>query len=129
MKSLTLGNPQQIKLNKDGILSPTAERELIKLLKAQELINEIVENIKSLIGEQMGDVGSIEQEGLKITKSLTGRKYSFDPASTVDPKFSKPVTYQQVNSTTVQAFVELNGKPPKGILENARKQNINITVE
>lgn len=119
----------KIKVNK-GKLTAVGEKQLVALLEAQAKLEEILEDVKYQLGLEMEKTNTdfIESEDVKVTRNITGRKFAFDPKNKVDAQFTQTVSYPQVNSKAVDAYLTLNGKLPEGILENARKIKVNIEL-
>jgi len=112
MKSQII-NLSSIIIPKSGI-TPKVATDIKKLLATQALVNSIVELVKDELSGFMENqnVTLIEYDDLKISQSITGRRFAFDPAKQVDPKFTQTVSYQQVNSSMVDSYLELRKNTP-----------------
>lgn len=125
------GDLTGIKVNKGNIeLTAKAEVELKKLLQARQVIDVLLDAFKTSIGETMTDtnVNLVERGNIKITRSVNGRRFSLDPDKPVEPQFIQHVSYQMPNSKSVDKYLEAEGALPDGILENARKQKVEIEL-
>lgn len=111
-------------------LTTSAEKEVVKLLEARKIIDVILETFKDSVGNMMIDTNTnlLELRDIKITRSVNGRKYNLDPDNPIDPQFVKEVSYQIPDSKAIENYHEMEGTVPKGILENARKQKIDIEL-
>lgn len=125
------GDLTGIKVKKGNIeLTAKAEIEIKKLLQARQVIDVLLDAFKDSVGETMNDqnVNLIERGNIKITRSVNGRRFSLDPDKPVDAQFIQHVSYQMPNSKAVDKFLEMEGSLPEGIMENARKQKIDIEL-
>ncbi len=120
-----------IKIKKNGLeLTAKTETELKKLLEAQAQINEILDQVKETMGFAMEQANTnlVERGDIRITKSVTGRRFSIDPKNKADEKYLQTTSYEQPNPEMIDAYIAIKGKIPKGILENARKQKVDIKI-
>lgn len=118
-------------LQTDGLtITKAAEKELKKLIAARAKIDKTIEDFKEIVGTAMTkkNVTLIEFGDIKITTGVTGRKFAFDPKNKVSDDYTQMISYPAVNSKKVAAYLELKGKLPKGIIENARKIKVDIEV-
>lgn len=129
-KSITIYPDALVPSLKKGSLelSPRAEEELNNLLLAREAIEQILERAKYMFEEAMqkANVNSIEHGDIKVTRSVTGRRFALDPGKPVAPEFIQIVNYQSVDTKKVDAYLETKGKLPIGVIENARKSSVKI---
>lgn len=116
---------------KKGELTPIAQRQLVALLEAQKQLSDLLEGIKEQLGEQMekSNLNSVEYGEIKVTRSVTGTRFAFDPDKKVDPAFTQLVSYPKVNTKAVDAYLTLHDKLPKGILESLRKVKVDIKLQ
>lgn len=117
---------------KDGSIELTnkAEKELKKLLESRKIIDVLLDAFKESIEGVMteNNINLIERGDIKITRSSNGRRYSLDPDKPVEPQYIQHVSYQMPNSKAVDKYLEMEGALPEGIIENARKQKIEIEL-
>lgn len=125
------GDLKKISAKKNSLkMSEKAEKELVKLLVARKQLDSILQQFTDALGIVMeaGNINLIERELIKITRTVTGRRYSFDPAKTVKPMFCQKTQYLQPNVKAIDAYIELKGKIPTGIMENERKAKVSIEL-
>jgi hypothetical protein len=125
------GDLTDIKVTEGGVeLTEKAEVELRKLLEAQKVINLLLDAFKDGIGDSMRkeNVNLIERGNIKVTRGVTGRKYSLDPDHPVEPNFISSVSYYIPNSKAIEKYIEMEGQVPTGVLEAARKEKIDIEL-
>lgn len=119
-------------LNRPGKLSISkhTENEIVKLLELKSHVDSLVDELEGFLSEKMIESGTefIERERMTITRKVTGRKFSFDPKKAVNDKFKKEIKYFGPNVELIAAYKELHGKLPRGVIDNARKQNIEIKL-
>lgn len=114
----------------EAALTPQAELGLRKLIEIETKLKEIRMGFEEALLTEMEKkhVMHIEKGDLKIRRSLSGRKFDFDPTSKVDGKYLKPVSYNNPNSETIEAYLLLKGRLPKGIIEKPRKLGVEIKL-
>lgn len=111
-------------------LTPEVEEELKKLLWAKKTIDDALNEITEKLGVAMekANVNLLEREYVKVTRSTVGRRFAFDPKKKVDPKFCQTTQYLQPNTKAIDAYLELKKRLPTGILENTRKQKVEVSL-
>lgn len=130
-------DPKKLKIlaEKGGefVFKPEAEKELMKLLKVQEIVNDLVKQAEEQIieaGKQIDDgFKGVVGEYTKATYRAYGPRYEYESGKDTVDKFLKTISYKKVDPDKVDAYREKVGELPEGIHEKQRTKKLNIKVD
>ena len=115
-------------------LDPSVEDMLLKLLRYQKDINNLVERVKDKIkeeGERLnGNFSGVV--GAKITAQCRyyGEKYKFDKEKKEEcMPFLKKITFYKTDAEKVDQYMQDNKNLPTGIIKSERKKTINFVLK
>lgn len=117
----------------DFVFTPEAEVELVKLLKMQKLIEDMLEQVKNQIAKAGisidKDFKGVIGEKVRTVYRKYGSKYGYrrDQEKKLT-EFLKEVSYNKVDSEKVEKYIEEVGELPDGIFTKDRKKQLSITV-
>ena len=130
--------PDEIKaLVQDGekfLFKAEAEKELLKLLKLQEMVDKAVEQVKSGIAEAGKTLNpnfkGVIGERVRCIYRAYGGKYKFDwKKKKVAQPFLKTKDWTTVDTDKVKAYIKEVGELPDGIYEADREEKLSIMVK
>ena len=113
------------------LFKPQAEESLEKLLDAQKLINEAVEDVLEGIkkaGEKINpDFKGVKGEKIDLIKRQYGNRYTYKKAKVGElGQFLKEVSYHTVDPEAVDKYLEALGELPEGVSEKVREYKITV---
>jgi len=113
------------------VFKKEAEKELLKLLEVQELINQKVEEVKAAIAEAGTSIDEnfrgVIGENVRAIYRRYGERFGYDRAA-MPEKFLKETKYFKVDSAAVDEYFKITGELPDGIFEKDRSPVISLTV-
>lgn len=128
-------NPAAItKFARDGekfILKQEAEKELLKLLQVQAMVDRLVKQTKEAIANaglkiDKGFKGVIG-ENIRAVYRVYGEKYNYDRSNPPEA-FLTSKTYWKPDSTKIDEYYQKTGKLPEGITEKEREPQLSISI-
>lgn len=108
------------------LITPQAEAEIIKILEAQKLIEDILDYTKELLSRGMTEAHLKKVVGEKIVVSnrLYGERYAITELT--DGQFTKEVKYLKPDANAIDAYVEKTGSLPEEV--NLKERNPKASI-
>jgi predicted transcriptional regulator len=109
------------------ILTQNAEVELVKILEAKKLIDEIISYVEDKLNTEMGKISlkKIVGHNIIVTKRLTGQIYGIED-KTKAKNYLKEVKYDMADSEKIKAQYNKTGKLPTGVFFKDRTESVSI---
>lgn len=135
---ISIDTDRVAKLKVEGdkiVLEPEGEETLIELFKLQETIEEAIksakEKIKTTALALNPNFTSIQGDKVKVAFRSYGSRFKIDLSRLQElPKeFYDVKTTYSPNIKNVEEFIDQNGAPPLGILENEREKQLQVTIK
>jgi hypothetical protein len=136
--TIDLDKLELISKNADKILfSKEGEEEIVKIIEAQEKLEEILKKAKETIEQKALQINpnfkSVEGDKIKVSYRYFGQKYYLeeDKLNEIPAEFytKEIITKFKVNSDAVENFVEKNGGLPYGVIAPERKKTLTISYK
>lgn len=110
-------------------LTRDAETELVKILEARSFIEQLYEQVQTVLSDEMQkhNLKRISAGSVIISKRLTGAKFQIDDYKEVDPALINKSEYIRPNSEAIEEFINNTGSFPSGISLKARGETVVIT--